>query len=109
MPQMKPLFIIKPGSMSPQDIKRAERFAGLVIVECADPSAVRLLEPPLDKDVPAQAQAALQLMRKVTKWTTSGDCNFSRHWLMQGFLDTLIMDEPPPPPLPVQSVKSGKK
>lgn len=64
-PIVKPLFLIKPRTMSPDDIKRVEEQCGIVIVECEEPDAVRLLEPPVSADISEQARASLQVMRKI--------------------------------------------
>jgi len=110
--KVKPLFIIKPHSMVLKDIRRAERLAGIVIAECSDPESIRLVEPPIHAEVPAQARAALRLMRYVIHYPSNnagGDMNFSRHHLMQKFLTWLVEEEPPKSVPLVPSVKSVKK
>jgi hypothetical protein len=66
MADIKPLFLIKPKSMSRRDIKRAEA-GGFIIVECSEPEAARFLEPPLMANLDEQARAGLWLMRFVTE------------------------------------------
>lgn len=65
--RMKPLFLVKPGTMSRADIRRAEKLAGVCIVECADPEGSRYSDPPIDAEIDVQARAALSLLRVILR------------------------------------------
>jgi hypothetical protein len=82
----KPLFIVKPGTMSRADIKRAEKLAAICVVECSDPDAVRFLEPPPDAGLDVQARAALSLVRLVT----NGTGPYQRGELLKWFVDQIL-------------------
>lgn len=68
-PLPKALFLVKSGTISKEDIKRAERMTGVCIVECEDPAAARFLVPPPVADITMQADAAM----KVLTWITTID------------------------------------
>ncbi len=88
--KVKPLFLIKPKSMSPRDIRRAEKLAGICIAECEAPEQARFLEPPLDATIDAQARAALALMRYVIDNTTNPSTIFYGANLVKWFVEKLI-------------------
>lgn len=90
---LRPLFLIKPGTMSRKDISRAERLAGICIVECGEPDAARFCEAPLGADLDEQARAALSLMRTVI---SHPDTNFTRGSLTKWFVAELLTWKQPP-------------
>jgi hypothetical protein len=92
MEGVKPLFIVKPGSMSRADIRRAEKQAFICVVECDAPDAVRFLEPPPNAGLDVQARAALSLMRFVT----NGVGPFQRGELLKWFVDAILNYKNPP-------------
>lgn len=95
-PQRKaPLFLIKPKSMNANAIRRAEKMCGIVIAECEDPGSVRLLEPPIDADMDAQARAALSLFRYVSASTTNATTTFYGANLIKFFVDALLTSSQP--------------
>jgi len=94
-----PVFIVQAGTMSDDDIKRLESMAGLIVVQSEAPDAIRLLEPPLERDVPAQAQAALQLFRYIKNTGGNNNTTFYKADLIRWFIDAL-MDAPPVPRVP---------
>lgn len=77
-----PVMLIKPGTMEPQDIKRAEEAGFILILECTEPEAARFLELPASADIDAQARAALSLMRTVmaTAPASYGRSDLARLW-----------------------------
>lgn len=93
--RIKPLFLVKPKSMSRRDIRRAEKEAGIVIVECEEPQTTRLLEPPIDQEIEVQARAALQLMRYVLNNTAGPTTTFYGSNLVKFFVDAMIYQPPP--------------
>lgn len=93
----KPLFIVKPGSMSRNDISRAERQAGICVVECAEPDAVRFLDSPPDAGMDLQARAALSLTRMIT----NSPGPFQRGELLKWFVDQLLNFKATPPSVPL--------
>lgn len=100
--RIKPLFLVKPKSMSPRDIRRAEKLAGICIVECAEPESARFLEPPIGAaSIPEQAQAALMLMRHVMAQGHSTS-TFVKADLVKWFVDALMYQ---PQPTRVERVK----
>src|ERR1700676_4273517 len=84
---LKPLFIVKPGSVSRKDISRAEKHAGICIIECADPESARYQELPLQYNLNDQARAALSLMRIVLRSTST---DFKRGDLTKWFVEQLM-------------------
>lgn len=65
-PHMLPLVLVKPGTMSREDITRAEERSFICIVECTEPEAARFLDPPPYANIDAQARAAMSLLRYIT-------------------------------------------
>lgn len=102
--KLKPLFLVKPGSVSRKDIHRAEKQCGICIVECADPEASRYSEPPLTANLDEQSRAALSLMRMVLR---SPNTDFKRAELVKWFVDILIGERPPLEVPTVKAVKNG--
>ena len=86
-PKMKPLFLVKPGSVTRRDISRAERLAGICIIECAEPESARYQELPMSYDLNDQARAALSLMRNIM---TSPVADFKRAGLTKWFIEALL-------------------
>jgi hypothetical protein len=85
--QFRPLFLVKPKSVSEKDIRRVERLCGICMVECAEPEMARYSEPPLGANLDEQARAALSLLRMVLR---SESANFTRGELTRWFVDKLI-------------------
>lgn len=92
----KPLFIVKPGTMSKRDILRAEKQAFICVVECSEPDSVRFLEAPPDAGLDVQARAALSLMRMVT----NGTGPYQRGELLKWFVDQILNYKAAPPAVP---------
>ncbi len=88
--KMKPLFLITPGAMGKRDIRRAEKLCGICIAECKDPSAVRLLEPPIDAGMDAQTQAALALARMLVYHEGNNATSFTKASLVEWFTQSLM-------------------
>ena len=61
-PLPKSLFLVKSGTMSKDDIKRAELMTGVCIVECEEPGSARFLVPPPTADITLQADAAMKVL-----------------------------------------------
>lgn len=99
---VKALFVVKPKSMSREDIDRAEKECGIVIVECAEPDRIRLVDPPIDAGIDVQAKAAIELMRVIATGTTT---NYSRDWLMTWLVNAIIRERRPDPVPRVEKVK----
>lgn len=97
---VRPLFLVKPNSMSREDIQRAEEQTGICIVECAEPESARFVEPPIDVDISAQARAALLTFRAVVR-NSAG--TFYKTDIMKWFID-VILEQPA-----VQRVATVKK
>ncbi len=103
--RIKPLFLIKPKTIGARDIRRAEKMAGICIIECQEPEAARFLEPPIDAEIDVQARAALSLMRYIMRNTTSATQTYYASTLIQTFVDALMYA---PTPAKVPSVKKNK-
>ena len=99
---LKPLFLIKPGSVSRKDIRRVESGCGICMVECADPDAARYSEPPLGADLDEQARAALSLLRMVMDSPTP---DFKRADLTRWFVNEILRSRKPDTVKPAASVK----
>jgi hypothetical protein len=84
---LKPLFLVKPGSVSRKDIERALRHSGVCIVECSETESARYSEPPMGTDLNEQARAALSLMRMVI---ASPNAEFKRGELTKWFVDAIL-------------------
>jgi hypothetical protein len=107
MPEGKlcPLFLIKPGTVSRKDIRRAERFCGICIVECAEPESARYSEPPLGADLDEQARAALSLMRMII---SSPSPDFKRGDLTKWFVNEILTHKRPENVPPVKTMSKEK-
>jgi hypothetical protein len=100
---LKPLFLVKPGSVSRKDIARAEKHSGICIVECSEPETARYQELPMAYDLNDQARAALSLMRMVVSANT---VDFKRGDLTKWFIDALLQwDKKPVNVTPTAQVK----
>lgn len=87
-----PMFLVKPGTVSQKDIRRAERFCGVCIIECADPDSAKYSEAPLGADLDEQARAALALMRIII---ASDSPTFHRGDLTKWFVAQLLSNRKP--------------
>lgn len=92
--KLKPMFVIKPKTMSRRDINRAEKACGIVIIECAEPEDARFLEAPIDAEIDIQARGALDLMRVIVTGTTT---HYSRDWMVTWFVNALMRERKPEP------------
>lgn len=90
--KLRPMFLAKPGTINRSDIRRAEKFCGIVIVECSDPESTRFCEPPLGADLDEQARAALSLMRMIIDVDNP---NFTRGDLTKWFTKQLLSCKTP--------------
>jgi hypothetical protein len=99
---LKPMFLVKPGTVSRRDINRAEKHSGILIIECADPDAARYQELPLQYDLDDQARAALSLMRVVI---SSPSPNFTRGELTKWFVEQLMNWDKKPENVPAVKAK----
>ncbi len=97
--KLSPMFLIKPGSMSPRDIRRAEKACGIVIAECSDPDATRHLDKPIDADIDLQAWAALSLVRSIVNSDAGYTTSYSKGTLLDWFVQRLMSGKP------IESVK----
>lgn len=96
---LKPLFLVKPGTVSQKDIRRAERLTGIVFVECSEPDSARYMEPPLHVGIDAQSRAALSLVRIIMKHPNA---DLNRGAITKWFVELLMDGEVP---TPVEKVK----
>jgi hypothetical protein len=101
--RLKPLFLVKPGTVSRKDIQRAERHSGICMIECADPESARYSEPPIDAKLDVQARAALSLLRMILR---NGSSNFTRAELTKFFVEALLSGTSPTPIPPVAVTKT---
>jgi len=99
---LKPLFLVKPQSVSRKDIIRAEKHCGICIIECSDPDASRYSEPPLGANLDEQARAALSLLRMIM---ASQSPDFKRSELTKFFVNALLNGSRPQSVSPVSEVK----
>jgi hypothetical protein len=76
-------------------MRRAEKECGIVIVECKEPNAVRLLEPPVDAEIDVQARAALSLARMLVHYDSAINTTFGKGDLIQFFTRALIVNQQP--------------
>lgn len=96
---LRPLFVVKPNTMSRKDIQRAEKLAGICIVECGEPEACRFLEAPPTANLDEQARAALALMRVIL---SAQKTDFSRGEMTKFFVDFLLNNKTPEQVMPVK-------
>lgn len=89
---LRPLFVVKPNTVSRKDIQRAERLAGICIIECGEPEACRFLEAPAGANLDEQARAALALMRVIL---SANKTDFSRGEMTKWFVEFLLNNKPP--------------
>lgn len=97
--RIKPLLVVKPGTISRRDIARAEKSASVLVIECADPESARFMLPPPESTIGDQAGAALSLMRMVL---STSEPTFTRGTLTKFFCDALLRNDKPKPVPPVQ-------
>ncbi len=89
--KMKPIVILKAGTMSKNDI-RALRANGLCVVESQEPAAIRFMEPaPQGYDV--QEWAAIELARVLLRDGTVGSCKH-RQAIGSMYADILLQGDP---------------
>lgn len=99
--QPRPLFLIKPGTISRPDIRRIEKQCLICVAECSDTEAARYSEPPiLLGHLDEKARAALGLFRMIRSQTSP---DFKRSDLIRWFVNQLMDFEAKP--VPVQPVK----
>lgn len=91
-PDPKPIFLVKPGTVSKEDIKRAERMACVCIVECTEPEAARFLIPPPVGDISAQGIAALKVMHWLS---TKADTTVYKSTLTNFFTQLMVEQATP--------------
>jgi len=106
MDKLKPLLIVKPGTVSRKDINRAEQHGGICIIECMEPGEARFMEPPLQANMDSQSRAAMQLLRVVLNGRP--DHVLGRGDLIKVFVDALMNEHPPKAVPPPESVKGAK-
>lgn len=99
--KLRPLFIVKPGSMSARDIRRAEKLSGIVVVECSDPESARYSEPPL-MDMDAMSRASVELLRTIMRQPSP---ELNRGTITKWLVEILLTGVNPSP---VASVKASK-
>lgn len=90
---MHQLFLVKTGTLSRADIKRAERLCGICIVECSEPEAARYSEPPIGADIEHQAKTALDLLNWII--AQPNDTAMYRNGLSRIFVDLLLNGKNP--------------
>lgn len=100
--KLKPLFLIKPKTMSRADIRRAEKLTGIVIVECEQPESARFLDAPPDAGLDVQARAALSLMRYIVANGSGATATFYKGDLTRFFIDALLTAPTPKSVAPVK-------
>lgn len=86
--QMKPVFLIAPGSITKRDIKRIEKLSGVVVAECSNAGLARFLEPPITAvPLEAHAAAAIKLARHIVN---TEQASFYKADLVRWFVQMLI-------------------
>lgn len=66
-----PVLLVKPGTVSKEDIARAETLGFICIIECTEPEVSRFVEPPIMANIDEQARAAMRLMRYIVYETNA--------------------------------------
>jgi hypothetical protein len=102
-----PLLVVKTGTVSKEDIKRAEESAFICIIESENPEALRILDMPLQTaSLDAQSRAALSLLRRILSAGNS-TANLQKADLVQIYVEALIGKEEVVPKVPsAKQVKS---
>lgn len=100
--RLQPLFLVKPGTVTRADIRRAEKLGGICIIECADPESARYSEPPLEAQLDVQARACLSLLRMILR---SPGVDFKRGDMTKFFIEALLNEGKPLMVTPVGPVK----
>lgn len=101
--KLMPLFLVKPGTMSARDIRRAEKLSGIIVVECAEPDSARYSEAPFTGDIDMMARASMELLRIIMRQPNS---ELNRGSITKWLVEILLTGTKP---LPVETVKSVKK
>lgn len=80
-----PILMVKPGTVSKEDIKRAFENGFVLIIENSEPAEARFIEPPIMAKIDAQARAALSLFRNIVFNGNSGSsyhrCELTAFWI----------------------------
>lgn len=89
--KMKPIIILPPETMSPEDIKSLQENHFCVVV-ASDPSKVKFLDPiPAISSRTAIENSAIQLSRSILRGDIYRD---QRHHFAQMFMDILVKGTP---------------
>lgn len=102
---MKPVVIIPPKTMSPEDIQRM-RDTGLCVVECTKPHMVRFLDPP-PCSVAVRDRAAIETFKMI--WSRRVEYPFTRDGLAKVFVGVLMGDDQAKIPSAPKAVPSATK
>jgi hypothetical protein len=102
-----PLLLVKPKTMSRQDIRRAEKLGGICVVECAEPETARFVEAPLHVGTDALAGAALALVRFLQGQPQGS--NFGRNEIAKWYVDFILKSAGPAGTPAVPTVPPVKK
>jgi len=94
-PSFLPLMIVKRGTVSKEDIERAEKMAFICIIESDEPDAARFVEPPIQTArLDEQARAAMELVRWMIR-VGNKDTLWAKGDLVKLFVDSLVNGEKP--------------
>jgi hypothetical protein len=104
---LKPMFVVKPKTISRRDIKRAQEQCGICIIECSDPDSARYSEPPIMADIDEQSRAAYSLLRMIVTTGTSST-SFYKGDLIKFFVNSLLNDKRPVETTPVRKSSAPK-
>lgn len=98
---MKPILILPPGEMSPEDMDRL-RENDICVVEAKDPSAIRFCDPPPSGNYDQVTEASLTLSRYVVNNTTQGSHDARS---LAAYWAKLLMDAHPIRKQPVEKTE----
>jgi hypothetical protein len=106
----KALFLVKPKTMSREDIERIQTECGIVVAECEEPDAVRALEPSLSANADAVLQASWRTLRWILYYEGAAGTQFAKHTVTETFVKLLLNSyvEQPTPVQKVQKVRHSK-
>lgn len=90
---MKPILILPPEQMSPEDMERL-RENDICVVEAKDPSLIRFCDPPPSGNYDQVVEASLNLSRYVINSDSGPNCTFTMRQLSTYWAQLLLNAHP---------------
>jgi hypothetical protein len=99
-----PILMVKPGTVSKNDIKLARNLGFICIIECKEPESARFVEPPMPSSMDDQTRACVDLFRHIIE-NGSRDTTYYRSSLVDRWVRALTLGKRPASVPPADKVK----